>query len=64
MWEYESVDTVRGALSVLGIKLEGYRARNHPFPVFNRFTRVVFNMRPSFPRYAGAGDMWPMLQKL
>ncbi|XP_045123089.1 uncharacterized protein LOC123511349 isoform X4 [Portunus trituberculatus] len=59
---YESVNTARGALSALGIILEGCRARNHP--LINRFMRGVFNLRRSCPRYAETWDVWPVLQKL
>lgn len=59
---YESVNTARGALSALGITLEGCRAGNHP--LINRFMRGVFNLRPSCPRYAETWDVQPVLQKL
>ena len=60
---YDSVGTVRGALAVLGITLGGNRAGTHPLPIFNRFKRGLFNVRPSFPSYAGAGDVLPMLRR-
>lgn len=48
---YESVNTARGALSSLGIVLDGCRAGNHP--LVNRLLRGIFNLRPSTPRDLG-----------
>ena len=48
---YESVNTARGALSLLEIVVGGCRAEN--FPLVNRFLRGVFNLRPSTLRYLG-----------
>jgi len=59
---YDCVNTARGALSALGIVVEGCRAGNHP--LVNRFLRGVFNLRPSKPRYAEAWDVKPVLQKI
>ena len=59
---YESINTARGALSAIGIILEGCRAGNHP--LVNRFLRGVFNLRPPTPRYAETWDVTPVLQKL
>ena len=59
---YESVNTARGALSSLGIVVDGCRAGNHP--LVNRFLRGVFNLRPSTPRYAGTWDVQLVFQKL
>lgn len=59
---YESVNTARGALSALGIVVEGCRAGNHP--LVNRFMRGIFNLRPSQPRYVATWDVKPVLLKL
>lgn len=59
---YDSINTARGALSALGIMVEGFRAGNHP--LVNRFLRGVFNLRPSTPRYAMTWDVKSVLQKL
>ena len=52
---YESVNTVRGALSLLRIVVERCRAGNHP--LVNKFLRGVFNLRPSAPRDAETLDV-------
>ena len=59
---YECVNTARGALSAVGIVLEGCRVGNHP--LVNRFLRGVFNLRLPTPRYAETWDVAPVLQKL
>ena len=59
---YESVNTARGALSSLGIVVDGCRAGNHPLVV--RFMRGVFNLRTPQPRYTDTWDVQPVLQKL
>ena len=59
---YQSVNTARGALSALGIVVEGCRAGNHP--LVNRFLRGVFNLRPSTPRYAATWDARVVLQRM
>ena len=51
-----------GALSALGIVVEGCRAGNHP--LVNRFMRGVFNLRPSTPRYAATWDVKLVLQRI
>lgn len=59
---YESINTARGALSAIGIMVEGCRAGNHP--LVNRFLRGVFNLRPSTPRYATTWDVKLVLQTI
>ncbi|XP_050706772.1 uncharacterized protein LOC126992159 [Eriocheir sinensis] len=59
---YDSVNTARGALSSLGIVVDGYRAGNHP--LVSRFFRRVFNLRPSTPRYAETWDVQLVLHQL
>lgn len=59
---YNSINTVRGALAALGIVLEGCRVGNHL--LIKWFLRGVFDLRPSFPRYAETRDVKPVLQKL
>lgn len=59
---YDSINTARGALSALGILVEGCRAGNHPR--VNRYLRGVFNLRPSKPRYAMTWDVKSVLQKI
>lgn len=59
---YESLNTARGALSSLGIVLDGCRAGNHPLVI--RFMKGVFNIRPPTPRYTETWDVAPVLEKL
>lgn len=59
---YECLNTARGALSSLGIVVDGCRAGNHPLVV--RFMRGVFNLRTPKPRYTDTWDVQPVLQKL
>lgn len=59
---YEAVNTARGALSSLGIVVDGCRAGNHP--LVNRLLRGVFNLRPSTPRYTDIWDVQLVLQKI
>ena len=59
---YESLNTARGALSSLGIVLDGCRVGNHPLVV--RFMKGVFNIRPPQPRYTVTWDVAPVLEKL
>lgn len=59
---YESLNTARGALSSLGIVVDGCRAGNHPLVI--RFMRGVFNLRTPQPRYTDTWDVQPVLQKL
>lgn len=59
---YDCVNTARGALSSLGIVVDGCRAGNHP--LVNRLLRGVFNLRPSTPRYTDIWDVTPVLQQL
>lgn len=59
---YDSINTARGALSALGIMVDGCRAGNHP--LVNRFMRGVFNLRPPTPRYAMTWDVTVVLQRI
>ncbi|MPC72524.1 hypothetical protein E2C01_066834 [Portunus trituberculatus] len=59
---YESINTVRGALSALGIVVEGCRGGNHP--LINRFLSGVFNLHPSTSCYAATWDVKPVLQRI
>lgn len=59
---YDSVNRARGALSSLGIVVDGCRAGNHP--LVNRFLRGVFNSRPPKPRYSATWDIKLVLEKL
>ncbi|XP_076050324.1 uncharacterized protein LOC143030933 [Oratosquilla oratoria] len=59
---YNSINTARGALSSLGIVVDGCRAGNHPLVI--RLMRGVFNLRPSMPRYKDTWDVKPVLTKL
>ncbi|XP_050707606.1 uncharacterized protein LOC126992815 [Eriocheir sinensis] len=59
---YDSINTARGALSSLGIVVNGCRAGVHPLVI--RFMRGVFNLRPTKPRYTETWDVKPVLQKL
>lgn len=57
-----TVNTARGALSSLGIVVDGYRAGSHP--LVSRFLRGVFKLRPSTPRYAETWDVQLVLHQL
>ena len=46
---YSSLNTARGALSSLGLKLEQFAAGSHPLVV--RFMKGVYNLRPMRSRY-------------
>ncbi|XP_063859168.1 uncharacterized protein LOC135100135 [Scylla paramamosain] len=59
---YECVNTARGALSSLGIVVDGCRAGNHPLVI--RFMRGVFNLRTPQPRYTDTWDVQPVFEKL
>lgn len=47
---YSSLNTARGALSSLGLKLEQFSAGSHPLVV--RFMKGVYNLRPMRSRYS------------
>ena len=51
---YSSLNTARGALSALGIRIDGVSVGAHPFVI--RYMRGVFNLRPTKPRYSGIWD--------
>lgn len=59
---YGCLNTARGALSSLGIMVDGCRAGNHPLVI--RFMKGVFNLRPPMPKYTETWDVQPVLQKL
>ena len=59
---YTSVNTARGAVSSLGIVVDGCRAGNHP--LVTRLLRGVFNLRPSSPRYTETWDVQLVVQRL
>lgn len=59
---YSCVNTARGALSSLGIVVDGCAAGNHP--LVNRLMKGIFNLRPSTPRYKDTWDIKPVLDKL
>ena len=59
---YDSVNTARGALSSLGIVVDGCRAGNHP--LVNRLLRGVFNLKPPKPRYTQTWDVKLVLEQL
>lgn len=59
---YTSLNTARGALSSLGITVDGCSAGRHP--LVTRFLRGVFNLRPSVPRYTRTWDVQQVLQHL
>lgn len=59
---YTSINTARGALSSLGITVDGCSAGSHP--LVTRFLKGVFNLRPSVPRYTRTWDVQQVLQYL
>ena len=59
---YSSLNTARGALSALGIKIDGTLVGAHVTVV--RFMKGVYNLRPSKPRYSGTWDVSLVLQQL
>lgn len=59
---YTSINTARGALSSLGITVDGCSAGSHP--LVTRFLKGVFNLRPSVPRYTRTWDVQHVLQQL
>lgn len=59
---FESINTARGALSALGVVVEGFRAGSHP--LVSRFLRGAFNLRPTKPRYTEIWDVKPVLQEI
>jgi hypothetical protein len=59
---YSSLNTARGALSSLGIKIEDYAIGKHPLVI--RFLRGVYNLRPSLPRYSHTWDVEKVLSVL
>lgn len=52
---YSSINTARGALSALGIKIEEHSIGKHPIVI--RFLKGVFNTRPSTPKYTHVWDV-------
>lgn len=59
---YSSLNTARGALSSLGIKIEDYAIGKHPLVI--RFLRGVYNLRPTLPRYTHTWDVEKVLSVL
>lgn len=59
---YSSLNTARGALSALGIKLDGILAGSNPVVI--RFMRGIYNLRPSQPRYTHTWDVSKVLDVL
>jgi hypothetical protein len=59
---YSSLNTTRGALSSLGIKIEDYAIGKHPLVI--RFLRGVYNLRPTLPRYTHTWDVEKVLSVL
>lgn len=52
---YSALNTARGALSSLGIRLDSFAAGSHPTVV--RFMKGVFNLRTPIPRYKETWDV-------
>ena len=59
---YSSLNTARGALSALGIKLDGILVGSNPVVI--RFMRGIYNLRPSQPRYTHTWDVGKVLYVL
>ena len=59
---YSSLNTARGALSSLGIKIEDYAIGKHPLVI--RFLRGVYNLQPTLPRYTNTWDVEKVLSVL
>lgn len=59
---YDYANTARGALSSLGIVVDGCRAGNHP--LVNRVKRGIFILKPSMPKYQDTWDVKPVLTRL
>ena len=59
---YSSLNTARGALSALGVMLDGVAAGSHPLVI--RFLKGVFNLRPPKPRYTKTWDVQPVVNFL
>lgn len=59
---YSSLNMARGALSSLGIVVDGVSAGSHP--LVRRFLKGVFNLRPPKPRYTTTWDVQPLLAYL
>ena len=59
---YSTINTARGALSALGIKVDGFSIGSHP--VIIRYMKGVYNIRPSKPRYYGTWDVSLVLNQL
>lgn len=59
---YSSINTARGALSAVGIKLDGTSVGSHSLVI--RYMKGVHNIRPTRPRYSGTWDISLVLQQL
>lgn len=51
---YSAINTARGALSSVGLIFDGFSVGCHPLVI--RFTKGVFNLRPSKSRYVHTWD--------
>ena len=59
---YSAINTARGALSSLGLLIDGVAAGCHPLIV--RFLKGVYSLRPSQPRYSHTWDASVVLNYL
>ena len=59
---YSCINTVRSALSALGLYFDNVLVGHHPLVI--RFLREVFNIRPSKPRYTHIWDVQKVLNFL
>ena len=59
---YSAINTARGALSSLGLLIDGVAAGCHPLVV--RFLKGVYSLRPSQPRYSHTWDASVVLNYL
>jgi hypothetical protein len=59
---YSSLNTIRGALSALGIKCDGHLVGSHPLVV--RYMKGVYNLRPTLARYTHIWDVSKVLSYL
>ena len=52
---YSSLNTARGALSAIGLKIENFMVGSHPLVI--RYMRGIFNLRPTRVRYTEVWDV-------
>ena len=62
LFGYSAINTARGALSSLGLLIDGVAAGCHPLVV--RFLKGVYSLRPSQPRYSHTWDASVVLNYL